>query len=129
MVQLKILSGKQAGTAWAARRFPVRVGRAAGCDLRSEEAGVHDRHLELRFDPAEGVMLTTQPPALVSINGETVEQAVLRNGDEIQAGSLKLQFWLNETRQGGLRLREWLIWIGIAAVTLGQVALIYWLAE
>lgn len=129
MVQLKILSGKQAGTAWAARRFPVRVGRAANCELRSEEAGVHDRHLELSFDPAEGVRLTAQPPALVSINGQAVEHAVLRNGDEIQAGSLKLQFWLNETRQHGLGVREWLIWVGIAAVTLGQVALIYWLAQ
>jgi len=34
---------------------------------------------------------------------------------------------LSETRQRGLRFREWLTWAGIAAVNLGQVALIYWL--
>jgi len=52
---------------------------------------------------------------------------VLRSGDVIEAGSLKLQFWLSETRQAGLRLREGLTWAAIAAISLGQIALIYWL--
>jgi hypothetical protein len=38
-----------------------------------------------------------------------------------------MQFWLSETRQAGLRLREGLTWAGIAAVSLGQIGLIYWL--
>ena len=53
MVQLKILSGKKAGTAWVARRFPVRIGRSAGADLQLEESGVWDEHLQLDFKPAE----------------------------------------------------------------------------
>ena len=53
MVQLKVLSGQKAGTAWTARRFPVKIGRSASADLRSEEPGIWDQHLRLDFDPAE----------------------------------------------------------------------------
>ena len=61
------------------------------------------------------------------VNSQAANDVLLRNGDLIQLGSSKLQFWLSETRQRGLRFREWLTWSGIAAISLGQVALIYWL--
>jgi pSer/pThr/pTyr-binding forkhead associated (FHA) protein len=125
VIQLKILSGKKAGTAWVARRFPVRIGRSASSDLRLEESGVWDQHLRLDFDPASGLILTVQPQALAMVNGQLVEQALLRNGDIIDVGSLKMEFWLSETRQAGLRFREGLTWVAIAAISLGQVALIY----
>ena len=127
MVQLKVLSGKKAGTTWVARRFPVSIGRSADADLRLEEHGVWDEHLQLDFDPAEGIVMSTQPNALATVNGQPAQQAVLRNGDVIDVGSLRMRFWLSETRQAGLRFREWLTWVGIAAISLGQVGLIYWL--
>jgi sulfur carrier protein ThiS len=127
MVQLKVLSGKKAGTAWVARHFPVRIGRSAGADLQVEESGVWDQHLQLDFNPGEGIVLNAQPNALVAVNGQAVQQTVLRNGDEIDIGSLRLQFWLSETRQADLRLREAFTWAAIAAISLGQVGLIYWL--
>ena len=127
MVQLKVLSGKRAGMTWVARRFPVRVGRSGAMDLQLEEVGVWDQHLQLDFDPAEGIVLSVQQNALASVNGQPVDHAVLRNGDAIEIGSLRMQFWLSETRQEGLRLREGLTWAGIAAISLGQVGLIYWI--
>jgi hypothetical protein len=127
IVQLKVLSGRQAGAVFAARRFPVRVGRAGGADVRFEEAGVWDRHFELEFRPPEGIQLRAAPEALVQLNHQAVAEAWLRNGDLIELGALKLQFWLGETRQSGLRAREALIWTGIATICLGQVGLIYWL--
>jgi hypothetical protein len=127
MVQLKVLSGKKAGTIWEARRFPVRIGRSAGADLPFEDAGVWDDHLRLGFDRHEGIVLNAQPDALAFVNGQPVSQTVLRNGDVIDIGSLKLQFWLSETQQTGLRFREGLTWASIAAICLGQVGLIYWL--
>jgi pSer/pThr/pTyr-binding forkhead associated (FHA) protein len=127
MVRLKVLSGKKAGTAWVARRFPVRIGRSAAADLQLEESGVWEQHLELDFDPAEGIILRTQPNALAAINGQPVEHAVLRNGDAIQIGSSQLRFELSENRQSGLRFREALTWTCIAAISFGQIALIYWL--
>ena len=125
MVQLKILSGKKAGAVWAARRFPVRIGRAAATDLRLEEDGIWDQHLVLQFEPQNGVSACTQGQALACVNGEPAAQTPLRNGDLIELGSVKLQFWLSDTQQGGLRLRETLTWSGIIAITIAQLALIW----
>ena len=127
MIQLRILSGKRAGAIYVARHFPVRIGRGRGADLRLEEDGVWDQHLLLEFKPSEGVVLKVQPGALARVGGEPTQQALLRNGDLIETGLLKLQFWLDETRQARLTLREWATWIGIGAISLGQIALVYWL--
>jgi len=125
MVQLRILSGKKAGAIWVARRFPVRVGRSAACDLQFEEHGGWDEHFQIALNPAAGFVLETQPDALVTANGLPVQRSVLRNGDTIEMGALKMQFWLGEARRRGLRLSEWLVWMTIAAVSLGQIALAY----
>jgi pSer/pThr/pTyr-binding forkhead associated (FHA) protein len=127
MVQLSVVSGKTAGTSLVVRRFPVRIGRSPDAHLRLEENGVWDNHLQLVLHRAEGFIMETAPNALAAVNGHQAQRAVLRNGDIIEIGSARIQFWLSETRQGGLRLREGLIWAGIAAISLGQIALVYWL--
>jgi pSer/pThr/pTyr-binding forkhead associated (FHA) protein len=127
MVQLKVLSGKKAGFTYVARRFPVRIGRAAASDVALEDGGVWEEHLVIDVKASEGFALHTQGPALASINAQPVQEALLRNGDVIAFGSVKLQFWLDETRQVGLPLREALTWTGIAIVFLGQLGLLYWL--
>lgn len=129
MVQFDILSGKKAGEVFVARRFPVRIGRAAAADLRLEEDGVWEQHAQIELDPAQGFILSAQPDALVGVNGQPVRQAVLCNGDALQLGSLKLQFWLGEARQSGLRLREALTWTAIGFISFGQIGLIYWLLK
>jgi pSer/pThr/pTyr-binding forkhead associated (FHA) protein len=125
MFQLNILTGKMAGTSWSTRRFPVRIGRASKDDLQLEEDGVWENHIELKQSRAEGFVLRSRSDAPASINSEPASEGVLRNGDIIQLGSVKLQFWLSPTRQRGLRAREWFVWFGIAMVCLGQIALIY----
>jgi pSer/pThr/pTyr-binding forkhead associated (FHA) protein len=127
MVQLKILSGKKAGTTFVARRFPVRIGRAPKANLQLEEDGVWDQHLQLVFNPADGFRLNAEPNALVTVNGQRLEENLLHNGDTLGIGSVRLQFWLSETRQRGLRLREWLTWAAITIISLGQIAAIYFL--
>jgi pSer/pThr/pTyr-binding forkhead associated (FHA) protein len=129
VVQLDILSGKQAGTQWVARRFPFCVGRSPQAALVLEEPGVWDRHAEFSLHPGEGVMVSATTDAPVVVNGQPVRQAVLRNGDQLEAGSVKLRFGLSPTSQHGLRLREAMTWLALAALCLGQVGLIYWLAE
>jgi pSer/pThr/pTyr-binding forkhead associated (FHA) protein len=125
MVRLEILSGKKAGTAWLARGFPLRIGRSAAADLQLEENGVWEQHLQLELSPAEGFLLKTRPPAVALVNGQPVQQAILHNGDHIDIGSLKMQFWLREAPQRGLQFRERLIWAGVLAISLLQVAIIY----
>ena len=125
MVQLKVFSGKQAGTATLARRFPFVVGRNRAADLCLEQDGIWDRHLELHLQFPDGFLLKAHPRALTSVNGQPVQQAFLRNGDLIEVGPLKIQFWLSETRQRGLRTREFLTWFALAALCAGQIVLIY----
>jgi hypothetical protein len=127
MVQLKILSGKKAGVTWTARRFPVRVGRSPACDLQLEEHGVWDEHFRISLNAAAGFVLETQPDALVTANGLPAQRLLLHNGDTIEIGASKIQFWLGEARRRGLRASEWLVWTTIVVVTLAQIALVYWL--
>src|SRR5450755_905810 len=123
MIQLKILTGRRAGTLWVARHFPVRIGRAARADLQLEEPGVWDEHFQITLDGEQGFSIETQPNALATVNGQSTQRSMLRNGDLIEIGSLKIQFWLGEAIQRGLKIREGLVWAIIAAVTLGQIAL------
>lgn len=125
MILLRILTGKLAGTEHSARHFPLRIGRAASSGLRLEEDGVWDQHAEIAFNPAVGLVLCAQSDALISVNGQSCREAVLRNGDEISLGALKLRFWLSPTRQAAFRFREWLTWLTLAAITAGQLFLIY----
>lgn len=128
MVQLKILSGKMAGTERVARHFPFRIGRSPDADLQSDEDGVWDQHVELAFDAAQGFVLSAHPDSLATINGHAFRESILRNGDALEIGALRICFWLGETRQVSLRLREWLAWAALALITAGQVYLIYRLA-
>ena len=68
MLTLNILSGTQAGRSWAARRFPVRIGRAEDANLRLEDDGVWDEHAVIRLQGREGFFVQAQPNALVSVN-------------------------------------------------------------
>jgi pSer/pThr/pTyr-binding forkhead associated (FHA) protein len=124
MVQLQVFSGQHAGTTLA-RRFPFVVGRSSTADLCLEQNGIWDRHLELHLQIPDGFLLKAHPQALTSVNGKPVQQVILRNGDLIEVGPLKIQFSLSETRQRGLRTREFLTWFALAALCAGQIVLIY----
>ena len=129
MVQLRILTGKKAGQTVLATHFPWTIGRAQAADLRLEEAGVWERHLEVQLKSNQGFQLHLLPNALAGLNGSIFEDAALRNGDLIELGPVKVQFWLSETRQQNFQGREWLTWIGLGALSIGQIWLIYWLSR
>jgi pSer/pThr/pTyr-binding forkhead associated (FHA) protein len=127
MIQLDILSGKKAGSQSMARYFPFRIGRAAGNDLQLEDDGIWDQHLVLEFQKQNGFSLECCPNALVTVNGESVRNKILRNGDTITIGSARLQFWLAVAMQRGLSVRENFVWALLIFITLGQLILICWL--
>jgi len=83
--------------------------------------------LQIDSRPQEGFFLSVQPGARAFINAQPVEETFLRNGDIIEVGAAKLQFSLSPTRPRSLRWREVLTWVALAALCLGQVALVYWL--
>jgi hypothetical protein len=118
MVELQILSGNRTGTKFCGNHFPIRVGRAEGLDLSLEEPGVWPRHFQIAWQ-AEGLILEAEPDALVSVNDAAVRRSLLRNGDIITLGSLKMRFSLGPVRQTSTALREWLTWIGLGTLCLG----------
>ena len=116
-----------AGVSLIARRFPVRIGRGAGCELKVDEPGVWERHLVLAFNPATGFRLQTEPNALARVNGESVSEVVLRNGDMIELGAVRIQFWLSPVRQRRLFVQQALSWGILLGCMLGELGLLYWL--
>lgn len=127
MFQFEILSGKQAGGFWLARRFPVRLGRSAGNDLRLEEPGVYEEHAVLDLDDHRRLTLRVEQAALAAVNGQPVTQTTLSNGDQLTVGSATLRLWLAPVRQSHLRLGELLLWTLWLAVGASQVCLMRWL--
>ena len=129
MIQLKILSGKMAGTNFVARHFPIHVGRANTADLQLDDQGVWDDHFHIDLAGPEGFIVETHADALTTVNGQPAKHSALRNGDLIEIGSLKIQFWLSEAPQKALRIREAFVWLMVGAVTVLQLGLIYWLIQ
>jgi hypothetical protein len=127
MVQFRILSSPSAGDLQVVRRFPFHVGRAADNDLSLNADGIWNYHFMLDFKPGDGFTLQTFDEAYASVNDQPQTSARLRNGDIISFGSAKIQFWLAPPLQRGLRIRELFVWALIGLVTLGQLALIYFL--
>jgi len=125
MIELHILAGKKAGSHSVVRRFPFRIGRAGGNDLQLNDDGMWDQHLTLEFHRREGFKLAAAQNALIMVNNQPVQTALLRNGDIVTLGSAKFQFWLATARQRGLRLRERFVWVLLAAVVLCQFVLLY----
>lgn len=118
-----------AGVVHDVRHFPFHIGRSPANDLRLEEPGVWEQHLELTFDATQGFILTSLANALTTVNGWPIQSALLRNGDTIELGSLKLRFWIGETRQGSLRLKECLVWATVILATALEVGLLCWLLK
>jgi pSer/pThr/pTyr-binding forkhead associated (FHA) protein len=127
MVQLRILSGPQAGGSQAVRRFPFHVGRAADNDLCLDAAGIWDYHFKLDLERNEGYTIQTFEDALAAVNDQPLASARLRNGDVISFGSAKIQFWLSAPVQRSLRSREGFVWALILLITAGQITLLAWL--
>lgn len=129
MIQLQIVDGAKAGTRCVVRSFPFSVGRSTQDDLRVEADGVWDRHARLELRDRQRAVLTSSTQGLTSVNGQPIQEAVLRNGDIIQIGSVHLQFGLSPPIHRGLRVREAMTWIAIAFMALAQVALVYLLSD
>jgi type III secretion system (T3SS) inner membrane Yop/YscD-like protein len=126
VVQLQLLSGRRSGAIFRAAHFPIRAGREPGLDLTLEEPGVWQRHFLIDWQ-AEGLVLQAETGALLSVNGAPAQRALLRNGDILSLGALKIRFSLAPVRQFSLAPREWLTWAALGLLCLGQILLVYWL--
>jgi pSer/pThr/pTyr-binding forkhead associated (FHA) protein len=129
MVCLRFLSGARAGQTVPLRRLPCSIGRSPENELVLTEDGVWDRHLRLSVVPPQGVWIERESEAWATLNERPFLKSRIRPGDVIGFGAIKVQLGLDETHPYGLRWREWSTWIGLGALGVGQIALIYWLAR
>ena len=128
MIRLRVLSGQKAGFDHEYTAFPFSIGRAANDELRLADNGVWDRHLTIDYQPGEGWFVRKNPKASAMLNHTPLEEARLKAGDELELGSVRIQFWLIESEQRELKGRERLTWAMIALAVAAQVALAVWLA-
>ena len=128
LVQLQVRHGAAAGHVLSADQLPLRLGRSRGCHLQLTEEGVWEQHGEIDVNADQQFILRRHPEAGVMINGEPAgEITPLGNGDEIELGSTKLQFWLGGVRQKNLAAREAAAWALLGAITLAEIILLLWL--
>ena len=128
LVQLQIRQGAAAGHVLSTDQFPIRLGRGKGCHLQLTEEGVWEQHGEIDVNIDQQFILRRHPAAGVMINGEPAgEITTLGNGDEIELGTAKLQFWLGGVRQKNLAVREAAAWVLLGTITLAEVILLLWL--
>ena len=126
MIQLDILSGKQAGGQSVPRHLPFRVGRAEDSSLILTDDGLWDSHFEVQSKPGAGFVLVPCSEAICLVNGERVTNEVpLRNGDIIGAGSVEFRFTLAPIKQRSMAVREAMIWIALGLLFVVQIGLIY----
>lgn len=128
MVKFRFLTGKMAGHSIEASHFPFTLGRSAKMDFRIEEPGVWDEHAELRLEADDAFALTLKGGAKGSVNGHPIEKANLRNGDTVELGGAKLQFYLAETRLKDWSWPERMLWGFVGLVVISQVLLFYWIS-
>ena len=128
MVQLQILSGRRRGELFGGSGLPVTIGRSERSAVPLAEPGVWESHCKIHWRD-EGLVLEVEPGALASVNGVLTQHALLRNGDTITLGGATLRFSFSPVHQSSVSLREWLTWIALGILCLGQVAAIYWLSR
>ncbi len=127
MVRLRVLNGSRAGADHTVSQFPCTIGRASNDDLQLTEPGVWENHLQLDLQSPGGFRVSRLGQGRASVNGAEFDELILHNGDVIELGAVKLQFWLAEVRQSDNRVREILVWLGLGLLILGEVLLIGWL--
>ncbi len=127
MIQLEVLAGNRPSATQRVTSFPFTIGRTANSGLRLGDAGVWDNHLELTLPSAEGVRARVLGDALATLNGQRFTDTRLRNGDTLQLGSVTLRFWLAPAAQRELAPHEILTWVALAALSLAQLGIVFWL--
>ena len=128
LAQLNILSGEQPPHRLQSGNFPARIGRGADCQVQLTDVGVWEQHLELRLEEDLRFSIRPASEASAMINGEPLEGVqLLRNGDIIEIGMVKLQFLLGPVQQKKLGLREAATWLLVGLLIAGEIYLLLWL--
>jgi pSer/pThr/pTyr-binding forkhead associated (FHA) protein/tetratricopeptide (TPR) repeat protein len=89
-----ILSGALAGTELQLESDEVAVGRGGDADIQIDHRSISRSHAEIRWDGQQCILLDTGSSNGVKVNGEAYTQSVLRRGDVIELGHVRLRYLL-----------------------------------
>ena len=73
---------------------PIHVGSDSTCDVRISASGVQPRHVEICLTRAGFILKDVGGGGLVLIDGQTITEQLLRDGDAIQIGPARFSFKL-----------------------------------
>jgi pSer/pThr/pTyr-binding forkhead associated (FHA) protein len=128
MVQLNVLSEENLPQLFQSKSFPVRIGRGEDCHLQLTDTGIWANHLELNLNKDHQFTIRTTSEATAMVNGQPLEGLqLLHNGDLIEIGMVKIQFWLGTVQQKTLGIREFAVWALLLIVTVVEIYLLRWL--
>lgn len=125
MAALVVQTAERKGEVISLRSFPWNVGRGAANHSCFAQPGVWEEHLRFTFERGDGYWVRALAPATLLVNGAVLQESRLRPGDVVEMGSVRFLFVLAQVPQRGLGWREWCVWIGMAALSLAQIGLVY----
>lgn len=129
MVELSVLSGPDRGRVLTVGTLPAVVGRAGSGVTHLSGPGVWDRHFELRESVDGRVVLRVLGEARVCVGAEAVSEHVLRNGDEMEVGSLRMRFGLSRPGSRSLVGREVGFWWVCGVLMVVEGLLMGWIGR
>lgn len=74
---------------------PISVGSDSACDVRVSAPGVQPKHVEICLTRAGFILKDVGGGGLVLIDGQTITEQLLRDGDAIQIGPARFSFKLS----------------------------------
>ena len=94
-VSLRLLTGPDAGTTFPIPAGQSLLGRSSNAAIRLDANDVSRNHLRIERSGAHVTIVDLGSTNGTHVNGEPVERATLRNGDEILVGTQALRFLIS----------------------------------
>jgi hypothetical protein len=129
MIELRFVNGGRESLVFPLTALPISGGRGAGSDVALTGLGIWDSHFRIELDPTDGVILQSVGDAFTTVDQQRVSRHPLRNGDVIECGTNRVQFWLTPAPQRRLRSLEAFVWILAAMAGGAQVAVANWIGR
>src|SRR5436305_12102260 len=93
---LVIQNGPQAGKRVEICKDHTTIGRSRDCDIFLEDVTVHRKQASIIYTQAGYALRDDHGSGDSLVNGQPVQQKLLRNGDQLLFGNTRLTFYSNE---------------------------------
>ncbi|MBX7115434.1 MAG: FHA domain-containing protein [Myxococcaceae bacterium] len=133
--RLVVLNTDFAGREFACIRSQLTIGRTEDNDVAIDHRSLSQNHCKLvRDEQGDWRVIDLASTNGLLVNGETYQQSVLKAGDVLELGHVKLKFVRagdrvslpSETDEAESQGTRAPMWVGLAALVLAAVAIGYW---